>query len=73
MPRRARNKSASGIYHIMLQGINRQSIFEDDEDKEKFLQTLRECKEISKYKLDGVSLRQISRITGFTVNKIYKS
>jgi putative transposase len=51
MPRKARGKSESGLYHIMLRGTNRQSIFEDDEDKEKFLQTLKECKEISKYKI----------------------
>ena len=32
MPRQARRKSESGIYHIMLRGINRQVIFEDEED-----------------------------------------
>lgn len=40
MPRRARQRSKSGIYHIILRGINRQTIFEDEEDKEKFLKTL---------------------------------
>jgi putative transposase len=39
MPRNARKKSESAIYHIMLRGINKQTIFEDDEDKEKFIQT----------------------------------
>jgi REP element-mobilizing transposase RayT len=33
MPRTARKKSKSGIYHIMIRGINRQDIFEDDDDK----------------------------------------
>lgn len=47
MPRIARKKSESGIYHIMLRGINRQSIFEDDEDCEKYLQCLFECKSVS--------------------------
>ncbi len=28
------------MYHIMMRGINRQSIFEDNEDKERFLDTL---------------------------------
>ena len=37
MPRGVRLKSESGIYHIMLRGINRQIIFEDDEDCEKYL------------------------------------
>lgn len=32
MPRHSREQSATGIYHVMLRGVNRQSIFEDDED-----------------------------------------
>lgn len=38
MPRRARVKSRSGIYHIMLRGANRQEIFHDDEDCMTFLE-----------------------------------
>ena len=41
MPRQARGKSESGVYHIMIRGINQQIIFEDDEDQEKYLQLLR--------------------------------
>jgi putative transposase len=37
MPRVARIKSKSKIYHIMIRGINQQNIFTDDEDDEKFL------------------------------------
>lgn len=51
MPRKAREKSESGIYHIMLRGINQQQIFEDDEDKEKFIQILKDCKAISGFEL----------------------
>jgi len=51
MPRRARQKSESGIYHIILRGINRQNIFEDEEDNSRFLQTLLHYKEISEYEL----------------------
>ena len=51
MPRKARRKSSSGIYHIMLRGINRQTIFEDDEDKTRFLEALKKYKDISKYQL----------------------
>ena len=29
MPRQARKESGTGIYHVMLRGINRQDIFED--------------------------------------------
>lgn len=51
MPRQARKKSGTGIYHIMLRGINQQQIFEDSEDYEKFLQVLKDCKAISEYKI----------------------
>lgn len=51
MPRQARKKSESGIYHIILRGINQQQIFEDSEDCEKFLQILKDCKVVSEYKL----------------------
>lgn len=51
MPRQARKKSESGIYHVMLRGINQQQIFEEPEDFEKFLQILKDCKAISGYKL----------------------
>ena len=32
MPRAVREKSTSGIYHVMLRGTNRQEIFHDEED-----------------------------------------
>jgi len=44
MPRKARVKSASGIYHVMLRGANRQEIFHDDDDCIKFLDTLKKYK-----------------------------
>ena len=45
MPRTAREVGDSGIYHVMLRGINRQRIFEDDEDRERFLEILKKAKE----------------------------
>jgi putative transposase len=51
MPRSARRKSESGIYHVMLRGINQQVIFEDEEDNKKFLEVLNDCKAVSGYKL----------------------
>ncbi|AGL01679.1 transposase [Desulfoscipio gibsoniae] len=47
MPRTARKKSKTGIYHVILRGINRQTIFECEEDALKFIQTL------GKYLKDG--------------------
>ncbi|QDR78936.1 transposase [Sporomusa termitida] len=51
MARKPREKSSSGIYHILLRGINRQSIFEEDEDRLKFLESLVKCKEISQCRI----------------------
>lgn len=51
MPREARKKSESGIYHIMLRGINQQVIFEDMEDYKTFLETLKKYKTISGYQI----------------------
>lgn len=51
MPRRARELSSTGIYHIMLRGINQQQIMEDQEDHEKFIEILQDCKLISGYNL----------------------
>ena len=51
MPRLPRQKSDSGIYHIMLRGINQQVIFEDDEDYFKFVETLENYKAVSGYKV----------------------
>ena len=45
MPRTARAAGGSGIYHVMLRGINRQRIFEDDEDRERFLEILKKARE----------------------------
>ena len=51
MPRSARKKSSSGIYHIILRGINKQRIFEDDEDNLYFLNKLKTYKDISGYEV----------------------
>lgn len=51
MPRVARIKSKSGIYHIIMRGINRQILFEENEDYIKFIQTLQRYRNICKYRL----------------------
>ena len=56
MPRKARQKSESGIYHIIMRGIDRQVIFYEDEDFHRFLQTLKYYKETSEYELYGYCL-----------------
>lgn len=51
MPRKPRKKSNTGIYHVVFRGINRQQIFEDDEDYERFLFLLKQYRENSGYQL----------------------
>ena len=59
MPRQERLQSVTGIYHVMLRGINKQDIFEDDED---YLQ-------MTDY---GAGIRQLSRLTGVSYGVIQK-
>ena len=40
MPRQARQASGTGIYHVMMRGINHQNIFEEQEDYYQFLNSL---------------------------------
>ena len=51
MPRSARKQSDWGMYHAMVRGINRQRIFEDDEDRRLFLRILAETKEKTGFRL----------------------
>ncbi len=49
MPRFARLVSSTGIYHIMQRGINKTNLFLDQEDKQKYLDTLLRMKEKGEY------------------------
>ena len=51
MPRAARKKSSTGIYHIMIRGIDRQNIFVEPEDYRKLLYQLGDCKEKGAFEL----------------------
>ena len=43
MPRKARKLSSCGVYHIMIRGINRMTIFNDDADNLNFLHIIDFC------------------------------
>ena len=64
MPRQPRQKSESGIYHIMLRGINKQIVFEDDEDYLKFVETLEKYKAVSGYKVFAYCLMSNQKTGG---------
>ena len=51
MPRTARKQSFTGIYHVVLRGIDRQKIFKDDSDYRKYISLLNELKSICGYEL----------------------
>lgn len=51
MPRAARKVSCSGIYHIMIRGINREKIFKTDGDKRKYIQIMIQIKKKKSYEL----------------------
>lgn len=53
MPRGARRQAESRIYHLMLRGVNRQRIFEDARDSERFVEVLGEYKAVCGYELLG--------------------
>ncbi len=51
MSRQARKKSSSGIYHLMLRGVNKQKVFTDEQDYSRIIETLCYYKPISKYEV----------------------
>ncbi|KGP74592.1 transposase [Pontibacillus yanchengensis] len=51
MPRKPRKRSYNGVYHVMLRGINKQTIFEDDVDKKKFLEIVKKYKQVCGFEL----------------------
>ena len=51
MPRIARRKSTTKVYHTILRGNDRQDIFFDEQDYKKFLKEIIKTKEKYKYEL----------------------
>lgn len=56
MPRMNREKSETGIYHVMMRGIDKRCILLDDEDNEQFINSLINAKEAGEFKLYGYCL-----------------
>ena len=51
MPRAPRKQSPTGIYHVMLRGVNKQQIFYDDEDFRHFIGVIAKYKSISGFRI----------------------
>ena len=66
MPRTPRAKSASGIYHVVMRGVGRQLIFEDNGDRQMLLEKLGKLSDgrLRRLRDAGISIRQAERLTG---------
>ena len=51
MARQARERSKTGIYHVMLKGIDGRNIFLEDEDKAVFIEKMFKAKEKAEFKI----------------------
>ena len=53
MPRRARKTLSTSFFHVIVQGVNREYIFEKDTYKRKYLNLLKEAKK--EYEIEIIS------------------
>ncbi|MBO4373743.1 MAG: transposase [Lachnospiraceae bacterium] len=51
MARKARMRSSSDTYHVMLRGVNRNQIFFEEEDFDQMIKVLGRCRKMSNYEL----------------------
>jgi len=51
LPRYARKRAASGIYHVVMRGVNKQTIFEEANDKKRYLYTLQNYQQVCGFSL----------------------
>lgn len=56
MARKARKRSSTEIYHVMLRGIDKRDIFIDDKDRIEFIEKIKKAKKIGKFELYGFCL-----------------
>ena len=56
MPRGPRKRSNSSIYHVIIRGINKQIIFESDDDRYEFLSRLKSFIDENKFIMFGYCL-----------------
>ncbi|MBP2662246.1 MAG: transposase IS200-family protein [Firmicutes bacterium] len=51
-----KRKSSSGIYCVIVRGINRQDIFHEEEDYIKYLEIIKRAKDSNKFEIYGYCL-----------------
>jgi len=78
MPRRARYTVDNGVYHIMIRGNNRNTIFHEDDDFKYFLKLLKENKDKSDIKIYHYILMNnhvhiiLKAVTGKSLSETFK-
>ena len=77
MPRRARQRSSTDIYHVIIRGINKQQIFYDEEDYEYYIYLLNRFRRMSQYDiyaycLMGNHIHLLIKAPGEPVGKIFQ-
>jgi hypothetical protein len=60
MPRKLRLQYPGAIYHVMNRGDRRERIFEDDEDRHRFLKTLSEACEKTGWQVHAYCLKNVN-------------
>ena len=68
MPRIARMYSELKVYHIIIRGIDKQDIFLDTYDKDKFLKIIRDTKEKYNYKLNIIKVDNFNEAVDYLRN-----
>ena len=77
MPRKPRQYSATGIYHVMSRGIGGQPIFRCNEDYHKFIQVLGDCKKEDGFRLYAYCLiashfHMLLKVDNESLNMIFR-
>ena len=67
MPRQARLDVPGALHHIMVRGINRSVIFEDDQDRSRFLERLEQKAVETQSSVYAWVLGEVRRNLGFLV------
>jgi putative transposase len=56
VPRQQRTRSGSGYYHVMLRGNEKKNIFMDEDDKQRFIETVNRMKQEKRFYLHAFCL-----------------
>lgn len=77
MPRHPRILSSTGIYHVMMRGINKEDLFIDDKDRERFLEIIQIAGSFGEYDIYAYCLMSnhvhlLLKETGDPIDRIMK-